>query len=406
VAGIDREAHLRRMNTPRRALVVGGGIAGPALALFLRRAGIEPMVLEAYPRADDVGGSFQIAPNGVRVLAELGLGDALLRAGQASRSFCFRNHLGRVIGAARTDRSGAAVNVTRAALQRLLRDELETKRIAVAYEQRLRAVTFAGNEVVAEMEDGSTEVGDFLVGADGVSSRVRACILPDAARPRYTGMVSIGGFCRASYAPPPELVDDAQLTFMVGPKHQFGYGKFGPALWAWWCHALAESDAERTLLTTMPGEAMRARMTDRYRGWSTPAVELIAATERWLATPIYDVPTLPAWHKGRVVLLGDAAHAMSPAGGQGASMALADAMLLARLVGDGARTVEDAFARFEALRRPGAEKFVNQGYANDRRTLKELGPVAMWMRDRVFMPALMPLLTRILEKHYAAPLGA
>jgi 2-polyprenyl-6-methoxyphenol hydroxylase-like FAD-dependent oxidoreductase len=392
------------MNTPRRAIVVGGGIAGPAIALFLRRAGIEPVVLEAYPRADDVGGSFQIAPNGVRVLAELGLAEALLRAGQPSRSFCFRNHQGRVIGTAQTDRSGAAVNVTRAALQRLMRDELEKNRITVAYEKRLRALIPAGGEVVAEMEDGSSEIGDFLVGADGVASRVRACMLPDKAKARYTGMVSIGGFCPAAYAPPPELGDESQLTFMVGPKHQIGYGKFGPDLWAWWCHALAESDAERVELTTTPGEAMRARMAERYRGWSAPAGEMIAATQRWLATPIYDVPTLPTWHKGRVVLLGDAAHAMSPAGGQGASMALGDGMLLARLVADGSRTVEDAFARFEEQRRPGAEQFVKQGYANDRRTLQELGPFAMWMRDRVLMPAMMPLLARILEKHYAAPL--
>jgi 2-polyprenyl-6-methoxyphenol hydroxylase-like FAD-dependent oxidoreductase len=81
-------------------------------------------------------------------------------------------------------------------------------------------------------------------------------------------------------------------------------------------------------------------------------------------------------------------------------------MLLARLVGDRARSVEDAFARFEALRRSRAEAFVRQGYANDRRTLKELGPVGQWMRDRVLMPMMMPLFMRMLEKQYAAPLEA
>jgi 2-polyprenyl-6-methoxyphenol hydroxylase-like FAD-dependent oxidoreductase len=193
---------------------------------------------------------------------------------------------------------------------------------------------------------------------------------------------------------------------MVGPKHQVGYAKFGPSLWAWWCHALAESDAERLELVTMPAEGLRARMRERYRGWSAPAGELIAGSDAWIATPIFDVPTLPTWHKGRVVLLGDAAHAMSPAGGQGASMALADAMLLARLVADGARTIEASFARFEALRKPSAEALVRQGYANDRRSLTELGPVGQWMRDRVMMPAMMPLLLRMLERHYAAPLEA
>src|SRR5262249_30281630 len=151
-------------------------------ALFLKRAGFDPVMLEAYPRADDVGGSFQIAPNGVRVLAELGLADALVREGQPSRAFCFRNHHGRVIVAARTDKSGIAVNVTRAALQRLLRDGVEREGIAVRFKKRVRAITTAGSEVVVELEDGSSEIGDFLVGADGVASRVRAWMLPEHAQ--------------------------------------------------------------------------------------------------------------------------------------------------------------------------------------------------------------------------------
>src|SRR5579883_2113330 len=99
------------MNTPRRALVVGGGIAGPAVALFLARSGIAPVVLEAYPPSEDVGGGFQIAPNGLRVLGELGLADALLAQGHPCNDMAFRNHRGRLIGVARTGRAGPAVNV-------------------------------------------------------------------------------------------------------------------------------------------------------------------------------------------------------------------------------------------------------------------------------------------------------
>ena len=392
------------MSRPR-ALVIGGGIAGPALALFLERAGVEPKVLEAYPRADDVGGSFQVAPNGARVLTELGLLEALWKEAQPSRSFCFMNHRGTVIARARTDRSGPAINVARPPLQGLLRDELERRGISISYGKRLRTVTSAGREVVAELEDGSTEVGDFLVGADGVGSRVRSLILPEHATARYTGMVSIGGFCPPEYAPAPELVRETELTFMVGPKHQIGYGKFGPSLWAWWCHALAESDEERTAFARMSTEEVKRRMAERYAGWSAPVGDLIASTHTTLTTPIFDVPHLPRWSVGRVALIGDAAHAMSPAGGQGASMALIDAMLVARLVQE-ETSVEGAFARFEAIRRKTAEAFVKQGYANDRRSLAESGPIAMWLRDHVLMPVFAPVITRTLEKHYAAPLGA
>jgi 2-polyprenyl-6-methoxyphenol hydroxylase-like FAD-dependent oxidoreductase len=388
-----------------RALIVGGGLGGPALALFLQRAGIESKVIEAYPRADHVGGSFQIAPNGVRVLAELGLADALLHEGHPSHAFCFRNHHGKVIARARTDRSGAAINVGRPPLQRLLRDELERRDVPVFYGKRVRSVAKAGREVVVELEDGSTEVGDFLVAADGVHSRIRACIFPEHAKARDTEMVAVGGFCRADYAPPPDLGPDSELTFIVGPKHQLGYGKFGPTMWAWWCHALAETEEKRAALTRASTDALRRTMEARYAGWSAPVSDLLASTEATIATPIFDVPHLPTWHSGRVVLMADAAHAMSPAGGQGASMALADAMLLARLLAREA-TPEEAFVHFEGLRKKAAQAFVKQGYANDRRSLHESGPVGTWLRDNVLMPMFAPVMTRILEKHYAAPLGA
>src|SRR6185312_4764141 len=137
---MSRRRRPRGMNSARRALVVGGGIAGPALGLFLERAGLRPVVFEAYPRTDDVGGSFQIAPNGARVLAELELAEPLLRAGHPTRGFTFRNHEGRIIGVARTDRTGVAINVTRRALQRLLRDATERRGVEVVYGKRLRGV--------------------------------------------------------------------------------------------------------------------------------------------------------------------------------------------------------------------------------------------------------------------------
>ena len=186
---------LLAMNGHRRALVIGGGIAGPTLALFLARAGIEPHVFEAYPRTDDVGGGFQIAPNGLRVLAELGLADALLEAGHPSGDMAFRNHQGRDIGLVRTGDAGPAVNITRTLVHRVLREEADRRGISVRYGRRLKDIDLAGREVVASFEDGSTEVGDFVVGADGVRSRVRAWMHPDVAAPRDTHIISIGGFC-------------------------------------------------------------------------------------------------------------------------------------------------------------------------------------------------------------------
>jgi 2-polyprenyl-6-methoxyphenol hydroxylase-like FAD-dependent oxidoreductase len=397
-------AHIRVMTSTRRALVIGGGIAGPALGLFLKRAGVEPHVFEAYPRTDDAGGGFQIAPNGMRVLGELGLAEALLREGSPSGDMAFRNHRGRDIGLVRTAKAGTAVNIGRSNVHRILRDAAERAGIVVHYGKRLRDLSVAGPEVVATFEDETTEVGDLLIGADGVHSRVRACMLPDEAAPRDTQMVSLGGFCARDFAPPADPRDATRLTFVVGPKYQFGYSRMNDGLWGWWCHAHASSDAERTALLTMSSEELGACMLERYAGWSEPVERLIRGTVGWLRTPIHDVPHLSTWHEGPVLLIGDAAHAMSPAGGQGASLALEDAMLFAKLAADSSRPIADAMSRFEMLRRSRAEAAVAQAYANDRRTLQELGPFGMWTRDRVMMPLFARFIEKALNDVYSAPL--
>jgi 2-polyprenyl-6-methoxyphenol hydroxylase-like FAD-dependent oxidoreductase len=214
----------------------------------------------------------------------------------------------------------------------------------------------------------------------------------------------MGGLCEEGFELDPE--DAGRLTFVVGPRHQIGYCKMTETRWAWWCHAHGATGAERSALLTMPIEALRARMLERYAGWAEPVARMIRETDGWLRTAIHDVPKLPAWHKGPVALIGDAAHAMSPAGGQGASLALEDAMIFAKLASDSSCPIEDAMARFEALRRPRAEPMVAQGYANDRRTLNELGSFGMWTRDRVMMPLFARFIERALTQVYTAPIDA
>ena len=370
------------------------------MSVFLARSGIEPAVFEAYPRSESAGGGFQIAPNGLRVLGEVGVAERVIEAGTPSRDFVFRNHRGKTIGVIRTATAGIAVNIARASLHRILRTEVERVGIPIHYGMRLRGIETRGQKVVATFADGSKEEADLLVGADGIHSRVRGLLLPDHARSRDTRMIALGGFCPRGFVLPVEPAEADRLTFIVGPRHQFGYSKMS-GQWGWWCHVAFETDEEKRMLLGMSDEELRARMLERYRGWCAPSDELIRTTESWLRTPIHDVPSLPVWHRGQVVLIGDAAHAMSPAGGQGASLALEDSMLLGKLLADRSRSFEESFARFESLRKKRAEAMVAQGYANDRRSLKELGRFGLWMRDTMLMPMLSRIMAKALGRVYA-----
>ena len=390
------------MTHTSRVIIIGGGIAGPAASLFLQRDGIESRIFEAYPQPATIGGGFQIAPNGMRVLDALGLAEQVASAGAPSGAFAFRNQHGRRLARMSLDRSGSGVTILRAAFHRILLDETARRRVPIAYGKRLSAIDNRRDSVVAHFEDGSSVEGDVLLAGDGVHSPARGLLLPAHARPRYTGVLGVGGFADDPAAAPRDREDAHQLNFTVGARLQFGYATVSSnePRWGWWCHLPQERELPREELQAIPDAEMRARVLEFFRGWHAPIEALVSATPQVMRTSIYDVPALPAWHVGRVMLLGDAAHAMSPAGGQGASLALEDAMVVSQGLARQAPP-EDAFAGAERLLRSRAQRMVKQAAENDARQLKTLGSVGQWMRDRLF-PLFVPVIRRDLERQYAA----
>jgi 2-polyprenyl-6-methoxyphenol hydroxylase-like FAD-dependent oxidoreductase len=397
------------MKHTHRALIVGGGIAGPAVALFLQRGGIEPLIFEAYSEPATIGGGFQIAPNGMRVMRALGLADQVASAGAPSSEFMFRNSRGRAIGRLDLGRSGFGVTIRRGAFHRILLEETARRGVAVAYGKRLTRIEDRADAVVAHFEDGSAAEGDVLLAADGVHSRVRGLVLPAHARARYTGVIGVGGFSESASVGPFPPGSAQRLTFTLGPRLQFGYATMQcpTPQWGWWSHLPQQPELTREDLQDISDDEMRTRVMEAFRGWAGPIEALVSTTPRVLRTAIYDVPSIPAWHAGRVMLLGDAAHAMSPAGGQGASLALEDAMMVGRGLAEG-RAFAEVFADVESRLRVRAERMVRQAAENDARQLKSLGPFGQWMRDGLF-PLFAPLIGRELERQYSAlegPAGA
>ncbi len=389
------------MKHSARAIIIDGGIAGPAMSLFLRHAGIESQIFEAYPGPATIGGGFQIAPNGMRVLTALGLADRVRAAGILSSDFVFRNHAGKIIGRVDVSESGQGVTIRRSDFQQILMEELTRQGLAVRYSKRLCAIEQSASQVTAYFDDGHAETGDLLLGADGVHSRARGLIFPDQAAPRYTGFLGIGGMAEAGTVTPPDPDDSCRLNFTVGPQFQVGYAMLSgfPAQWGWWTHLPQKKELSRRELQATSDSELRGRALSAFGGWHSPIEALISNSGQIMRTAIYDVPSLPAWHSGRVMLLGDAAHAMSPAGGQGASLALEDAMLVGSLLAGSERPVDQTFASAESLLRQRAERVVKQAAENDRRQAQELGAFGQWMRNRTF-PLIAPLIARELKRQY------
>jgi 2-polyprenyl-6-methoxyphenol hydroxylase-like FAD-dependent oxidoreductase len=390
------------MKHASHAIIIGGGIGGPAASLFLRRAGIKSQIFEAYPEPTTIGGGFQIAPNGMRALKALGLADRVHAAGVTSSNFVFRNQQGKVIARIDVSESGHGVTILRSTFHRILLDEIGRQGVPVYYDKRLCGIEYEDKSVVARFEDGSVERGDLLLAFDGVHSRARSLILPDHRSPRYTGFLGIGGFAQTENIIPLEPQDAHQLNFTVGSRFQFGYAMVStaPTRWGWWTHLPQEQELTRTELQVIAEDVMRDRVLSAFKSWHSPIEALVSTTPRIMRTAIYDIPSLPAWHVGRVMLLGDAAHAMSPAGGQGASLALEDAMLVGKFLAGRSRP-EEAFAKVESVLRLRAERMVKQATENDQRQIKELGPFGQWLRDRMF-PLFAPVIARELRRQYAA----
>lgn len=362
----------------KTALVVGGGVAGAVTAVALRRAGLDVTVAEAHDRgADGVGAFLTLAGNGVAALRTLGL-DHLV-GGFPTPHVELRSGTGRVLGRVPLGTGEPATRtLTRAELYVALRDEATRRGVHVEYGRRLVDAEIGPDGARARFADGTTTECDLLVGADGLHSRVRALLDPAAPQPRSLGLLNTGGYAHG-------VTTDAEpgvVHMVFGRRCFLGYA-VAPDGAVWW---FANPPAAGPRPVPDP-DAWRAELRVLLAPDRAPGVALVDATERIVGPwPTHDLPRVPVWHRDRAVLVGDAAHAASPASGQGASMAAEDAVVLGRCVRD-LPDLPAALAAYERLRRGRVEKVVAQGRRNGDG--KAAGPVARAVRD-----AVLPLLLR------------
>jgi len=319
---------------------VGAGIAGLGAAIALRRAGLDAVVWEREPELREVGAGLTLWPNALHALRRLGVADAVLRAGARLTSGSVHSWRGARVVSTGLDLErlfGApAVGIHRADLQRILLAAAGAETVR----QDARCIGFAqaGAGVEVQFAGGKTETADVLVGADGIHSAVRQAVL-GAEETRRLPWVAWRGVC-AGVQPPA----DANMT--IGPGAHFGSLPLGRGRTYWFA-------------VTEPGLEAEA-VGRRFQDWPKQVTGLIRSTptSAVLRNDLIDRPPTRCWGRGRVTLIGDAAHAMLPGLGQGACQALEDSVVLADCLRD-ASDPRSGLRRYEALRMARTARITN-----------------------------------------------
>lgn len=330
--------------------ILGGGIGGMAAAIALHRAGRQVTVFEQTARFARVGADINLTPNAVRALDGLGVGEAIRRSAarprfRISRTWDTGAETSRLPMAEEAERVYGAPQLTlhRADLLAALEEALPEGTLQLG--RRAVAVEREGEGAVIRFADGRATPCEALVGADGIHSPVRSA-LHGAEHPRFTGVVAFRAVVPAAKLAGLPNLDS--FTKWWGPRPESQIVTFplnrGEDIFVF---ATIGQESWRHESWTQPGSVDELR--DLYADFHPEARALLDACDAVLKTALYERDPLPFWSRGRVTLLGDAAHPMLPFMAQGACQAVEDAVVLARCV-TGADDLATAFARYEAAR--------------------------------------------------------
>lgn len=359
------------ISTMVKAIVIGAGIGGLAAAIALRQAGVEVTVFERAEALNAVGAGISLWANAIHALGQLGISESL-QAVSSDYSLCgLQSPDGKVLVSVSMSELQRNVGVPivvlhRAELLSLLLNALGTEQVRLNH----RCIGFYtdADKVIVEFADGSREIADLLIGADGLNSIVRS-ELYGKQRPRYFG-------CTAWRAVVPIDSTIAHATETWGNGKIFGCVPMSGNR-VYWYATHNEPEARQF-------DDDKEKLLQLFRGWHSPIEQLIRATpeKAILRNDIFDRPILRSWSKGRVTLLGDSAHPMTPFLGQGGCQALEDAVVLGKFVGT-QNNIEAALQAYDRVRVPRANAIVRQSRSIGR--IAQLQhPIAVRIRNAAF----------------------
>lgn len=390
---------------PRQVIIIGAGPAGLAAALRLhQQTNASCTLYELRPEPTTLGGAVGILPNGLRLLHRLGVYEGLVSCGFGGSMMTLHSLQGHVIGArdmvgwAREETGFGYLRVKRSDLVDVLLAAVREAQIPIHFGRRVQAIEEQEDRVSVLFGDGVRDEADMVLGCDGIHSFVRRSVVDPGQTVAYSGMSGLATLIPAEGISPQTMEQvngiEATLTedgmLFVNPctpdknelllffSKEVALPDSGESRDGWEAHGKEEVDGFKDMLLGL---------LEGARGeWESALRELIDKTSVVNFYPIYRLPTGGAWSKGRCVLIGDAAHAMSPHAGQGVSMALEDVFLLSRLLEDSSRPLTEVFEKYDTIRRPRVNEIFAMA-AQNANVRKKSGSFGLWFKEIGFSMA-------------------
>jgi 2-polyprenyl-6-methoxyphenol hydroxylase-like FAD-dependent oxidoreductase len=317
------------MSTTQKILIVGGGISGMVAAVALRQRDFDVEIVEVNPKWDVYGvGIIQLA-NALRALASVGLADQALAAGFGMSTLSFYDHEGHLLYTIPQPqlagpRYPAANALTRTRLHKILQDAVHQAGVPVRVGVTVSELEQRDDAVEVTFTDWTTGRYDLVIGADGIRSLVRSLAFGTQYQPSYAGQV-----CWRYNVPRPLEVDNFQM--FLGPSgNKAGFVPLAPDL----MYILLTDKQPETngSWPRIPEERLAEVLRERLMEFGGPVARIrdtyITDSSKVVYRPFETILLPPPWYRGRVVLIGDAAHAMTAHIAQGAAMAIEDAVVL------------------------------------------------------------------------------
>jgi len=329
-----------------KAIIIGAGIGGMCTAIALKRCGIDSEVYEAVKEIKPVGAAISIWPNGVKCLNYLGMKDALRAIGGPMHYMAYKDYQSAEtltqfsLDALVQDSGERPYPVARSELQSMLLNTWGFDN--VQFGKRVSRVEQQSDGVTAFFEDGSEAQGDLLIACDGTHSVVRESVLGYATERRYAGYVNWNGLVEIDES----LAPANQWTTFVGEGKRVSLMPIaGNRFYFFFDVPLPKGLAEDRI-------SLRDDLSRYFAGWAAPVQQLIAQLnpETTNRVEIHDIEPFAQLVKGRVALLGDAAHSTTPDIGQGGCAAMEDAVVLAMTLHSNSLGIEDALLRYQHKR--------------------------------------------------------